>query len=188
MSGNSDFSLERRKPKAFPVEGDGPLMVDIETSIGVISCRLLERRVPVTVWNFAGLAMGKVTGTPYYEGLIFHRVIPEFLIHGGCPDGDGTGGPGAEYAIPIEEDVENKHDRPGLLTQLYIHRDKGGSQFMITEEAAPWLNRNHTIFGEVSSGMDVVKQIARGRADSKNRPADPVTIDKVFIYRGKRKR
>lgn len=185
MSGNSDFKLERRVPKPFQLPGSGKLFVDFDTSQGRITCRLLESRVPVTVWNFAELISGKATGKAFLDGLTFHRVVPEFLIHGGCPNGDGTGGPG--YAIAHEEDVRNHHDRGGLLTQFYVHRDVGASQFMITEEPAPWLDRNHTIFGEVVRGMDVVKKIARVASDKKNRPTKPVIIEKATVYRGTRK-
>ena len=184
MSGNSDFKLDRRVPKPFQVPGSGKLCVDFDTSMGRISCRLLESRTPVTVWNFAEVLCGKLIGKPYLDGLTFHRVVPEFLIHGGCPNGDGTGGPG--HSVPHEEDVTNHHDRGGLLTQFYVNRDTGGSQFMITEEPAPWLDRNHTIFGEVVEGMDVVKKIARVPSDKKNRPLKPIVIEKAVLYRGRR--
>ena len=184
MSGNSDFKLERRTPKPFPIPGSGKLFVDFDTTMGTISCRLLETRVPITVWNFVEVVTGKSTGKPYLDGLTFHRVVPEFLIHGGCPNADGTSGPG--HAVVHEEDVTNHHDRGGLLTQFYVTRDTGGSQFMITEEEAPWLDRNHTIFGEVVAGMEVAKAIARVKTDKKQKPLTPVVIEKAVVYRGTR--
>ena len=184
MSGNSDFKLERRVPQRFNVPGSGTLFVDFDTSMGRITCRLFEKRVPVTVWNFAEVVCGKVTEKPFLDGLTFHSAVPDYMIHGGCPNADGSGGPG--HAVPHEEAVDFKHDKGGLLTQFYVHRDNGGSQFKITEEEAPWLDRNHTIFGEVTRGMDIVKSIARVKTDKKNKPLKPVVIEKAIVYRGKR--
>src|SRR3977135_2785121 len=134
-----------------------------ETSMGNIVCRLFEKEAPKTVENFIGLTegtkefkdpiSGKKEKRPYYDGLIFHRVIPDFMIQGGCPQGDGTGGPGYTF-----EDEFNDHKVVrGALAMANRGPNTNGSQFFIvTTEAAPWLDGKHTVFGEGVEGMDVV--------------------------------
>ena len=142
----------------------------IETSLGTIRIELFPDKAPKTVANFAGLAegtkeftdikTGKKIKKKFYDGLIFHRVIPEFMIQGGCPAGEGTGGPG--YKFEDEIDPELKFDKSGRLAMANSGPGTNGSQFFITEVSTPWLNGNHTIFGQVTDGMDVVKKIPEG--------------------------
>jgi len=162
-----------------------------DTSNGKIVCRLFEKETPVTVENFIGLAEGKKefldpktrqkTTKRFYDGLTFHRVIPEFMIQGGCPLGTGTGGPGYNFADEIVPDL--KFDKPGLLAMANAGPGTNGSQFFITEVATPWLNGHHTIFGEVVEGMQVVKDIAHLKRGAMDKPATPVILKKLSIQR-----
>lgn len=163
-----------------------------ETSMGIIVCELFEKESPKTVKNFVELAKGKKewvdpkTGqkvkSQFYNGLIFHRVIPNFMIQGGCPIGNGQGGPGYEF-----EDEYNptlKFDKPGKLAMANKGPNTNGSQFFITEAPTPWLENRHTIFGEVIKGLDVVKKIANMPRDSKtDKPLKDVVIKKIEIKR-----
>lgn len=163
----------------------------IETSLGTIRIELFPDKAPKTVANFAELAegtkeftdikTGKKIKKKFYDGLIFHRVIPEFMIQGGCPAGEGTGGPG--YKFEDEIDPELKFDKSGRLAMANSGPDTNGSQFFITEVSTPWLNGNHTIFGQVTEGMDVVKKIARTEVDFSDKPLTPVVIKSVTIER-----
>ncbi|MEZ4433272.1 MAG: peptidylprolyl isomerase [bacterium] len=176
------------------VKGDGPdLLATFTTNLGQINCRLFFDRSPKTVANFAGLATGnkawtdpktgkEVKGKPLYDGLIFHRVIPEFMIQGGDPKGNGTGGPGFQIKDEFHPDL--KHDRGGLLSMANAGPDTGGSQFFVTEKATPWLDGRHAIFGECKD-VDVVKKIARVPVEPGNRPKAPVNLEKLEITWGK---
>ena len=183
MSGNSDHTIERRDPEPVHIAGKGELRMDIETSMGTITAQLFEHNVPKTVTNYLGLITGQTTGEPYYDGQTVFRVVPDYVIHLGCPNGDGSGG--LDYATHEEASVGQAHDRPGLLTQHYMNRDQGGNQFLITCGPASWLDRNHTIFGEVIKGLDIVKKISKTPAKSQ-RPVAQIQIQKVHAYRGKR--
>lgn len=163
----------------------------IETSMGDIEIELFEDKAPVTVANFVGLAngtkefidlkTGKKSKKRFYDGLTFHRVIPDFMIQGGCPLGTGTGGPGYKF----EDETSNglKFTKPGLLAMANSGPNTNGSQFFITEVSTPWLNGNHTIFGQVSGSKDleVVKKIARIECDMRDNPMDPVIIKKITV-------
>jgi peptidyl-prolyl cis-trans isomerase A (cyclophilin A) len=161
------------------------LFATFKTTAGDIVVKLLPEKAPKTVENFVGLAEGTKKWTdprtgmpsskPLYDGTIFHRVIPDFMIQGGDPEGTGMGGPGYKFGDEIGPD--NKFDRPGLLTMANAGPNTNGSQFFITEVPTPHLNRGHTIFGEVVKGQELIAKIAAaGNAKTK--------LEKVVITRG----
>jgi peptidyl-prolyl cis-trans isomerase A (cyclophilin A) len=184
--------------KGIPGPAGSPLTATIETNKGTISCELYEKQTPITVANFVGLATGKrawldpktekwVKKKPFYDGLTFHRVIPEFMIQGGDPLGTGTGNPG--YKFNDEIVAELKFDRPALLAMANAGLDddgKGtnGSQFFVTEVPTMSLNGKHTIFGTCEP-LAVVKTIARVTRGARDKPVEPVVMTKVTITRGK---
>jgi len=169
-------------------QGTGDLYAVFHTSRGNLVVKLFEKDAPKTVANFVGLATGKQEWTDprsnqkskakLYDGTVFHRVIPQFMIQGGDPLGTGTGGPG--YRFEDEFQSGRKFDRPGLLAMANSGANTNGSQFFITEVPTPHLNNRHTIFGEVVKGQDLVPQIARGgNAQTKLEHVEIVRSDKV---------
>jgi peptidyl-prolyl cis-trans isomerase A (cyclophilin A) len=164
------------------------------TSEGSFKVRLFDDEVPKTVANFTGLAegskewtdprTGRKTNARYFDGTIFHRVIEGFMIQGGDPLGQGTGGPG--YTFADEFSPKLRHDRAGLLSMANRGPNTNGGQFFITLAATPWLDDKHSIFGEIVEGMDIVKKIG-STATSKpgDRPLKPITIQSLTIETGR---
>jgi len=174
------------------VPGSGQLYARLVTSLGNIVIRLEEQRASKTVRNFVGLATGSQEwadprtreskkGTPYFDGTIFHRVIPDFMIQAGDPLGQGTGGPG--YKFEDEFHPELKHSGPGVLSMANAGPGTNGSQFFITERATPHLDNKHSVFGQVTAGIDVVKNIARVPTGPRDKPAKDVVLQRVEIFR-----
>jgi peptidyl-prolyl cis-trans isomerase A (cyclophilin A) len=167
----------------------------IKTSMGKIDVKLFPSLVPHTVYNFIGLAKGekefvdiksgKKTKRPFYNGLTFHRAVKGFLIQGGCPYGTGRGGPG--YTIPDEFRSDLRHSKPGIVSMASmrsgggLQKDSNGSQFFITLRAAPELDDKATIFGEVVSGMHIVRKIASVPVGPTDRPIKKVVINAIDI-------
>jgi peptidyl-prolyl cis-trans isomerase A (cyclophilin A) len=171
--------------------GNGPLSATIDTSLGAFHCQLFPDKAPMTVANFVGLATGKkpwldpktgavAKGKPFYDGLIFHRVIANFMIQGGDPIGQGTGGPGYQFADEVNNGLVMK---PGTLAMANAGPGTNGSQFFITEIAPDWLNNKHTIFGECKE-VDLVKKITSVPKGPGDRPTTPVTINKITFSKG----
>jgi peptidyl-prolyl cis-trans isomerase A (cyclophilin A) len=162
------------------------------TSEGNFTAQLFDAETPNTVANFTGLADGSKEWTdprsgrkvkePYFNGTVFHRVIDGFMIQGGDPLGQGTGGPG--YTFADEFHPKLKHDKAGILSMANRGPNTNGGQFFITLAATPWLDNKHSVFGEVTDGMDVVKKIG-STATSKpgDRPVMPITVESVTIER-----
>lgn len=180
--------------KDLPGSGD-KLMATIETSLGTLHCELFGDKAPMTVANFVGLATGKKPwlnpktgnverGTPYFDGLTFHRVIPGFMIQGGDPLGQGIGGPGYNFD---DEIWEGQHVGPGSLAMANAGVRGGhgtnGSQFFIMEGDRPDLDKKHTVFGKCAE-IDLVKKIENVPTGANDKPETPVTINKVTISKG----
>ena len=163
-----------------------------ETSMGSFTIELFEQEAPNTVANFTGLADGSkawsdprtgapVEGKPFYDGLIFHRIIDGFMIQGGCPAGSGRGGPGYRFADEFAPSLT--HDREGRLSMANSGPNTNGSQFFITLGPTPHLNGRHSVFGQVVEGLDIVRIIGQTPTDGSDRPVTPVVLSKVEIRR-----
>jgi peptidyl-prolyl cis-trans isomerase A (cyclophilin A) len=167
------------------------LTATLQTNQGRIVLRLFPDHAPKTVRNFVELSegsrewtdpkTGQATTSKLYDGTIFHRVIPDFMIQGGDPLGSGRGGPGYKFADEIHPDL--RFDRPYLLAMANAGPGTNGSQFFITVGPTPWLNGKHTIFGEVIEGADVVDKISHLKTGSQDRPAEDVTVESVTVDR-----
>jgi len=145
----------------------------MQTSHGAITLELFDEDAPQTVANFRKLA-----GDHFYNGIIFHRVIPDFMIQGGCPQGTGTGGPGYTF----EDEINDHKVVRGALAMANAGPNTNGSQFFIvTTERAPWLDGKHTVFGRVTSGMDAVDAIEAVPTDAGDRPIDPPRIESIEV-------
>ena len=188
-SKHSAVSQPALPPVPLPTEPG--LYAVIYTSMGDIVCRLFEKEAPEAVSNFVGLAKGtkawtdpnsgKLVHRPLYTGTTFHRVIPDFMIQGGDPLGNGRGSPGYEFKDEI--DPNRKFDKPGILAMANHGPNTNGSQFFITVAPAEHLNGNFTIFGEVVSGQDVADAISKVPRNDEDKPLTPVVIKAIAIHR-----
>lgn len=181
----------RANDGAHPVEipsfdKDQQVVATLHTNHGDIVCKLYAQDCPRTVGNFVGLATGttpwkdkggRPQTKPLYDNTIFHRVIPDFMVQAGDPEGTGRGGPG--YRFGDEFVAHLRHDKPGILSMANAGPNTNGSQFFITERATPWLDNRHTVFGEVVEGMDVVHAIAAVDRDDGDRPHTDVVLQRV---------
>ncbi len=152
---------------------------------------MFEKEAPKTVANFVGLAEGTKEFTdpatrtkatrPFYDGLIFHRVIADFMIQGGCPNGTGMGGPGYQFEDEFAPNL--KHGKEGMLSMANAGPNTNGSQFFITLAATPWLDNKHTVFGEIAEGLEVIRAIGKTQTARQDRPAKDIKIESVKIER-----
>ncbi len=160
-----------------------------DTNRGTFKIKLFADKTPKTVENFVGLVEGTKEWTdpksgqkvkkPFYDGLVFHRIIANFMIQGGDPLGNGTGGPG--YRFEDEFHPELSHNKPGLLSMANAGPNTNGSQFFITVVKCPWLDNRHTVFGEVVEGYDIVEKISNIQTGPMDRPLEPVVVNSVKI-------
>ncbi len=146
----------------------------IETNQGVMEIELFEDKAPITTKNFIDLAE-----KGYYDGLIFHRVIHDFMIQSGCPNGDGSGDPG--YTIQDEFDPTLKHDSAGILSMANRGPNTGGSQFFITLVETPWLDNKHAVFGKLRKGEDVLFKIGSVETGANDKPLEDIVIERIKI-------
>jgi len=173
-------------------ETKGPVYATLKTSMGDIVIQLFADKAPKTVANFIGLATGtkewsdpksgEKVKRPLYNGTIFHRVIPGFMIQGGDPLGNGTGGPG--FRFPDEFHADLRHNKPGILSMANAGPNTNGSQFFITQKATPWLDGRHSVFGELVKGQSVVDAIINAPRDGRDRPVKDIVLKEVVISRG----
>lgn len=160
------------------------LTAKFETSVGEFEIELFAKECPETVWNFVNLAEGRQETSkagPFYNGLIFHRVIENFMIQGGCPEGSGRGGPG--YRFKDEFNSNLKHNSAGILSMANAGPGTNGSQFFITLVPTPHLDNRHTVFGKVTKGLDIVLKIGSVPTGAGDRPNPEIKIEKVSILR-----
>lgn len=196
LSGLAFAQAPAEKKEAATNPGKGKNMTAIfETSLGTFKVKLFPDKAPKTVENFVGLAegtkewtdpkSGKKEKKPLYNGTVFHRVIKDFMIQGGDPLGNGTGGPGYKFEDEFKLSPDLKHTKPGILSMANAGPNTNGSQFFVTVVPTPWLDQKHTIFGEVVEGMDVVMKISTTKVHSSTdtRPVEAVTLKSVKIER-----
>ena len=157
----------------LPADPNALYTAEFATSVGTIRCELWATDAPQTIGNFVGLARAG-----FYDGTIFHRVIPDFMIQAGCPQGTGTGGPGYQF----DDEINDRKLLRGVLAMANAGPNTNGSQFFfITAAATPWLDGKHTPFGQVTAGQDVVAAIAQVPTDRRDRPLEPLTLTTVRI-------
>lgn len=152
-----------------------------DTTEGKFKVKLHADKAPKTVENFVSLAEGTKTGKPFYDGTVFHRVIPDFMVQGGDPEGTGRGGPGYKFADEFHPSL--KHTKPGILSMANAGPHTNGSQFFITVAATTFLDNKHSVFGEVTEGYPVVEKISKVQRDGQDRPKKEVRINSVKIER-----
>lgn len=163
------------------------MIATFETNKGTFKVKLFADKAPKTVENFVCLAEGmnpqtkKALDKPFYDGIIFHRVIPNFMIQGGDPTGTGTGGPGYKFADEIHPEL--KHTKPGMLSMANAGPNTNGSQFFVTVAATPWLDGKHAVFGEVTEGLDLVISMSKAKTGPGDRPVEEIKITKLTIQR-----
>jgi len=177
------FGLMKQEKSDYKEEGK-KLTAVFKTTLGEFEVELFADKAPETVWNFVNLAEGKQKTAkegPFYNGLVFHRVIRGFMIQGGCPEGSGRGGPG--YRFKDEFDSSLRHTDAGILSMANAGPGTNGSQFFITLGATPHLDGRHTVFGKVTKGMDVIKKIGDTPTGAMDRPRADVVMESVTIRR-----
>ncbi|MGA2134591.1 MAG: peptidylprolyl isomerase [Bryobacteraceae bacterium] len=152
-----------------------------DTTEGSFKIKLFPEKAPRTVENFVSLADGSKTGKPFYDGTVFHRVIPNFMIQGGDPEGTGRGGPGYKFADEFHPGL--RHSKPGILSMANAGPNTNGSQFFVTVAATSWLDNKHTVFGEVVEGYAIVKKISEVPRGGQDRPVKEVRLNSVKIER-----
>jgi peptidyl-prolyl cis-trans isomerase A (cyclophilin A) len=167
------------------------VFAEFETTLGTFTAELFDRQAPETVANFVGLAEGTKPWThpktgerqnrPYYDGIVFHRIIKGFVIQGGDPLGQGHGGPGYQFKDEFHPDL--RHDRAGILSMANAGPNTNGSQFFVTLAPTPHLDRRHSVFGKVVEGLDIVERIGSVPTDRHDRPVTPVVMTRVKIVR-----
>lgn len=170
--------------------GDGQLIAHLITNHGTMVVQLEEQQAPSTVANFVALATGNKLysdprghepGTPYYDGTIFHRVIPGFMLQGGDPTGTGSGGPGYNFEDEFHPDL--RHDVPGILSMANRGPNTNGSQFFVCQVPCPHLDDRHAVFGRVIEGLEVIDAIAAQPTGANDRPFEPVVLERVEVLR-----
>ncbi len=171
--------------------GMGDLTAILHTSEGDIDVELYDERAPRTVGNFVGLATGerewtdpetdeRITDEPLYDDVLFHRVIDDFMIQGGDPTGTGRGGPGYQFDDEFHDEL--RHDDAGILSMANSGPNTNGSQFFITLDATPHLDDRHSVFGKVTDGMDVVREIGSADTDANDRPKQDILLESVTVH------
>lgn len=190
-AGKNAKAKDSKSKDAKATKGAKEMFAVFETNKGKFKIKLFADKTPKTVENFVGLAegtkewtdpkTGKKVKKPLYDGLIFHRVIPNFMIQGGDPKGDGTGSPVDRFGDEIVADL--KHNKPGILSMANAGPNTNGSQFFVTVAATPWLDGKHTVFGEVVEGMDVVFDISKAPTKGADKPVEDIVLKSVKIER-----
>lgn len=186
------FQADAKEKKNVETKGNKEMFAVFETSMGNFKAKLFTETAPKTVENFVGLAEGTKEWTdpktgskvkkPFYNGLNFHRIIKDFMLQGGCPIGNGTGGPGYRFEDEFHP-MAPTHSKPGILSMANAGPNTNGSQFFVTTVPTKWLDGKHTVFGEVVEGMDVVKAIEGVKTGPGDKPVEPVIIKTIKIVK-----